>query len=81
MPSVEETLLTNLCARVARLEREQRRPRGRTNLAGAARYLGISDEALRQRHLKGHGPRRSRNGRMWSYDYADLDRYAEGDSS
>jgi hypothetical protein len=80
MPS-EETLLTNLCARVVRLERALHRPRGRTNLAGAARFLGISDEALRQRHLAGKGPRRTRNGRMWSYLYDDLDRYAEGDSS
>jgi hypothetical protein len=81
MPSGEETILSNLCALVVRLESELHRPRGRTNLAGAARYLGLSDEALRQRHLKGKGPKRSRNGRMWSYDYADLDRYAEGDSS
>jgi hypothetical protein len=76
MPSVE-TILNNLSERIDRLEKEQRRPRGRTNLAGAARYLGISDESLRLRHVRGVGPRRVRNGRLWSYEYADLDAHAE----
>jgi hypothetical protein len=70
--------LHDLRERVRRLESAQtRQTRGRTNLAGAARYLGISDETLRQRHARGEGPRRSANGRLWSYDYADLDEYAE----
>jgi hypothetical protein len=71
-----QTVLDDLRMRVKRLE-EQHRPRGRTNLVGAARYLGMSDEALRQRHIRGEGPKRSRNGRQWSYDFADLDEYAE----
>jgi hypothetical protein len=75
-----QTALDDLRERVSRLEQEKS-PRGRTNQTGAARYLGISEEALRQRHLRGEGPKRVRNGRHWSYAYADLDRYAEGDSS
>jgi hypothetical protein len=76
-----ETILNDLHEvreRLARLEREQTSPRGRTNLAGAARYLGISDETLRQRHLRGDGPRRTRMGRHWSYAFADLDAHAQG---
>lgn len=72
--------LIELRERVTRLERERSLPpktRGRTNLAGAARYLGISDETLRQRHARGEGPRRTPNGRYWSYAYDDLDVYAE----
>jgi hypothetical protein len=53
-----------------------RSPIGRTNLAGAARYLNMSDETLRQRHARGEGPKRGRNGRQWSYAYSDLDEYA-----
>ena len=64
--------------RVVRLERAQYKSRGRTNQAGAARYLGISEETLRQRHARGEGPRRSRSGsRNWSYAYEDLDAYVE----
>ncbi len=46
-------------------------------MAGAARYLSISDETLRQRHARGEGPRRTKNGREWSYTYDDLDAYVE----
>ena len=68
--------------RLERLERQacQKSPPGRTNLAGAARYLNMSDEALRQRHARGEGPKRGRNGRMWSYSFADLDEYARDSS-
>jgi hypothetical protein len=74
MPSVETTL-SNICERLDRLENGQRHSRGWVNLAGAARHLGMSDEALRQRHLRGEGPKRSRNGRQWAYRIADLDEY------
>lgn len=73
--------IQNLRERVERLERAPAKPRGRTNLAGAARYLGISDETLRQRHARGVGPRRTRNGRFYSYTYEDLDAHAEQDSA
>jgi hypothetical protein len=64
--------------RITRLERASSKPRGRTSLAGAARYLGISDETLRARHARGDGPPRTRSGtRNWSYSYDDLDSYAE----
>jgi hypothetical protein len=71
-----QTMIDDLRERVARLEKQ--RPRGRTNLAGAARYLNMSDETLRQRHLRGEGPKRARMGRHWSYTYDDLDSYAAG---
>jgi hypothetical protein len=71
------TEIRNLRERVERLEQNRRTSRGRTNQAGAARYLGISDETLRQRHARGAGPRRSQNGRHWTYTYDDLDAYAE----
>jgi excisionase family DNA binding protein len=76
MPNVNSEL-DELRERVARLEQAQRRPRGRTNLPGAARYLGISDETLRQRIARGQGPRGTRNGRFWSFTYDDLDAHAE----
>jgi hypothetical protein len=37
----------------------------------------ISEETLRQRHARGEGPRRTQQGRFWSYTYDDLDAYAE----
>jgi hypothetical protein len=73
-----QTVLNDLRERLARLEQDRVSPRGRTNLAGAARYLGISDETLRQQHLRGEGPRRTRMGRHWSYAFADLDTHAQG---
>jgi excisionase family DNA binding protein len=68
--------ISALRERMTRLERGASK-RGRTNLVGAARYLGISDETLRQRIARGEGPRGTRNGRFWSFAYADLDAYAE----
>ena len=73
-----QAVLNDLRGRLERLEYDRASPRGRTNLAGAARYLGISDETLRQRHLRGEGPKRTRMGRHWSYAYADLDAHAQG---
>jgi hypothetical protein len=70
-PEIEE-----LRERITRLERTASK-RGRTNLVGAARYLGISEETLRQRHARGEGPRRTQNGRFYSYTYDNLDEYAE----
>jgi hypothetical protein len=69
--------IAELKERVERLERAPSKPRGRTNQAGAARYLGISEETLRARHARGDGPRRTRSGRFYSYTYEELDRYAE----
>ncbi len=70
--------IAELRERLTRLEQQDTKPRGRTNQAGAARYLGISEETLRQRHARGEGPRRSRSGsRNWSYSFDDLDAYAE----
>jgi len=72
-----QTEIAELRERVSRLERSSSKPRGRTNLVGAARYLSISDETLRQRCARGEGPRGARNGRFWSFSYDDLDAYAE----
>jgi hypothetical protein len=72
-----QSVFDELRARLTRLERAPQKPRGRTNQAGAARYLGISEETLRLRHARGEGPRRSANGRLWSYRFEDLDEYAE----
>jgi len=70
--------IRKLHERIERLERERTSTkRGRTNLAGAARYLGISDETLRARHARGEGPPRTQRGRFWSYCYDDLDAYGE----
>jgi hypothetical protein len=70
--------ITELRERIERLERQHSgTKRGRTNQAGAARYLGVSEECLRQRHARGEGPRRTQQGRFWSYTYDDLDAYAE----
>jgi hypothetical protein len=71
-----QSALAELRTRVERLEDGLRPSRGWMNLAAAARHLGMSDESLRQRHLRGEGPKRSRNGRQWAYRIADLDEYA-----
>ena len=77
MPDLHHEI-EELRERLARLERAPQKARGRTNLAGAARYLGVSDETLRLRHIRGEGPRRTRSGtNRWSYSFADLDAYAE----
>jgi hypothetical protein len=73
-----QTEIAELRDRITRLERERESPaQRRTNQAGAARYLGISEETLRRRQLRGEGPRRTRSGRFWSYTYDDLDAYVE----
>ncbi len=80
-PEVQSEI-EQLRKRIARLE-ERRAPtcRGRTNLAGAARYLDESRETLRQKLQRGEGPRGSKHGRFWSFTYDELDRYAEGDAA
>jgi excisionase family DNA binding protein len=70
--------IEELRKRIARLEQAAEKPRGRTNLAGAARYLNTSEETLRKRLSSGGGPRGARTGRYWSFTYSDLDDYAEG---
>jgi predicted DNA-binding transcriptional regulator AlpA len=73
--------LDELRARVRKLEDSASRPRGRTNLPGAARYLGISEETLRRKHLRGEGPPRTKVGsRNWSYSYRDIDAWLERDA-
>jgi hypothetical protein len=68
--------IEQLKRRLDQLANAPRRTRGRTNQAGAARYLGISEETLRQRHARGEAPRRARSGvRGWTYAYDDLDAY------
>lgn len=69
-----QAAIDDLKERVARLEGARRTNRGRTNQAGAARYLGKSREWLRLRHLRGEGPHRGSDG---SYSYDDLDAFAE----
>jgi hypothetical protein len=67
--------LTALRKRVERLEASAGRTRrGRTNMLGAARYLGKSREWLRKLHLRGEGPRRAADG---SYSFDDLDAFSE----
>ena len=75
MPNLQFEI-EELKARIARLEGDRiRTHRGRTNQAGAARYLSKSREWLRLRHLRGEGPRRAADG---SYSYDDLDAFSEG---
>jgi hypothetical protein len=72
--------LADLRRRVERLE--QVKPnRGKTNQAGAARYLNRSEEWLRLLHARGAGPRRIQNGRFYLYSYDDLDRFIEETST
>jgi hypothetical protein len=70
------TELADLRKRVERLEQAGPR-RGKLNQSAAAKYLGRSEEWLRQRHARGIGPRRVRSGRFWFYDISDLDAYVE----
>jgi predicted DNA-binding transcriptional regulator AlpA len=73
MPTTESEI-DELRVRLRRLEDANAKPRGRTNLPGAARYLGVSEETLRNKHKRGEGPPRLRIGsRNWSYSYRDLD--------
>ena len=68
--------LEDLRKRLERLEARRPKPRGRTGMRGAAEYIGRSKEWLRLRHLRGHGPIRTRIGtRGWSYSYDDLDQW------
>jgi hypothetical protein len=68
--------IQNLKERVAALEWERRKTqRGRTNMSGAAQYLGRSREWLRKLNLRGEGPRRGVDG---SYSFDDLDAFIEG---
>lgn len=78
MPEISSEL-DELRKRLSRLEAAvSKQPRGSTNMAGAARYLGRSEEWLRLEHRAGRGPRRRRRGaRGWDYGYADLDAYRE----
>jgi hypothetical protein len=51
-----------------------RTKRGRTNMLGAAQYLGKSREWLRKLHLRGEGPHRAPDS---TYSYDDLDAFSE----
>jgi hypothetical protein len=71
-------IIDELRERVRRLEAAASKPRGSTNLKGAAAYLNRSDEWLRREHAAGRGPKRRRSGtRGWDYSYTDLDTYRE----
>ena len=73
-PATQYDEIDELRARLAQLEKAARRPKGRTNMVGAAQYLHLSEETLRQMHKRGEGPPRTRIGtRNWSYAYSDLD--------
>jgi hypothetical protein len=72
--------IEELRERLRRLEHAAARPRGSTNMAGAATYLNRSREWLRLEHAAGRGPKRRRRGaRGWDYSYADLDAYREAE--
>jgi hypothetical protein len=78
MSTEQQSEIDDLRARLGRLEAAASRPRGRTNLPGAARYLGISEETLRRMHARGGGPPRTKVGvRNWSYAYRDIDVWLE----
>jgi hypothetical protein len=83
-PSLEERLknleeqLKEQEAAVRRLAQAQTSPRGYTNQAGAARYLGRSREYLRRLHKLGGGPERTPGG---DYTFAALDRFKEQDGA
>lgn len=85
MSAEQQSEIDDLRARLRRLEDANARPRGRTNLPGAARYLGISEETLRRKHARGEGPPRIKVGsRNWSYSYRDIDAWLaaqEGDAA
>lgn len=86
MPAQQQSEIDELRARLQRLEAAASRPRGRTNLIGAARYLHMSEETLRRYHKDDEGPPRVRIGtRNWSYAYDDLDAWlaarTEGDAA
>jgi hypothetical protein len=73
--SALQSEIDELRARLARLEAGRAAPGGHTNQAGAARYLGRSEEWLRQLHASGEGPPRTQEGRYWIYSYANIDRW------
>jgi hypothetical protein len=81
MPA-ESEILAEVRERLRKLEHAASRPRGATNMAGAAAYLNRSREWLRREHAANRGPKRRRRGaRGWDYSYTDLDEYREhGDS-
>ena len=68
--SPSTTDLDDLRKRLEKLEAGRLKPRGRTGMRGAAEYIGRSKEWLRQQHLRGQGPTRTRIGpRGWSYAF------------
>jgi len=82
MPAEQQSEIDDLRARLGRLEAAASRPRGRTNLPGAARYLGISEETLRRMHARGEGPPRTRMGlRNWSYSFREIDAWLAAQES
>jgi hypothetical protein len=73
-PQVQSEI-ADLRERVKKLEESAGRTRrGRTNMLGAAQYLGKSREWLRKLHLRGEGPHRAADG---TYSYDDLDAFSE----
>jgi len=81
MSTEQQSKIDDLQARLRKLEKAAARPRGWTNMAGAAAYLNRSREWLRREHAAGRGPKRRRRGtRGWDYSYVDLDSYREAES-
>jgi hypothetical protein len=70
-----QSVLRRLCERVDELERQRvRTNRGHLNQRRAADYLNKSREWLRQRDLRGDGPRRNPDG---TYPIDGLDEFIE----
>ena len=75
MPPEVQSEIADLRERVRKLEEAAgRTKRGRTNMLGAAQYLGKSREWLRKLHLRGGGPHRAPDG---TYSFDDLDAFSE----
>jgi hypothetical protein len=71
----QQTIITELAERVARLETNRGRRRV-YNLQQAAARLNMSVSKLRALHNRGIGPKRlSMNGRIWAYSDDALEAY------
>lgn len=78
MDQQQQQIIDELLERIARLENRSRH-RGAMNQQEAADYINKSVSWLRGEHKAGRGPKRSKRGRIWSYQPSDLDEYlAEG---
>ena len=76
----QQQIISELLARIARLEERSQR-RGAMNQQEAASYLNKSVSWLRDEHKAGRGPKRFKNGRIWTYRTADLDDWLSASTS